>query len=155
MWTTIKVAQFWSTIVSNPAFETTTLLGFEVKNTVTWTIGKALTGLFIQDAAIQTFPAFFANTRSIHTKSVIWTSWIRAIDLIAKFSSKTFCTLALAFNTSTSSWNVEHFNEFLERILQIWSTVNLPEQSATSHSSCLKLHSLPFHPGWHSHSPFL
>lgn len=30
-----------------------------------------------------------------------------------------------------------------------------PEQSAISHSSWRRLHSLPFQPGWHWHSPFL
>ena len=29
-----------------------------------------------------------------------------------------------------------------------------PEQSAISHSSWRRLHSLPFQPGWHWHSPF-
>jgi len=30
-----------------------------------------------------------------------------------------------------------------------------PLQSGTSHSSCLRLHSLPFHPGLHWHSPLI
>lgn len=75
----VEAAQPRRAIFTGPSLITIALLSLEVENAIPRAIWKALPGLLVQSATIKAFPAFFANTRAIHAKSVIRARGIGAI----------------------------------------------------------------------------
>ena len=148
----IQVTQFGTTIVANPAIETIAFLSLEVKNSMTWTIGETLSGLFVQNTTIQAFPAFFANTRTVDTKSMFRTSWVRTIDFLAKISGKSFHTLTLAFFASSTACkirkNVVFRNFYRFSPLKKWSKIARRRQEIRS-SPFLKISLRNYCHLWH------